>query len=143
MIKSDVLPPLTPELKVRDVGKSLNFYTGLLGFSIRFERPEDGFAAIELNGACFMLEQIDEFDPDNEFWITAELEYPLGRGINFQITVVDLDEIHTRLLESDYPLKLPLEEVAYRVNNSLVKVHQFMVMDPDGYLLRFNMVIDK
>jgi catechol 2,3-dioxygenase-like lactoylglutathione lyase family enzyme len=143
MATDDVLPPLTPELKVRDIGKTLSFYTGLLGFAVRFERQDEGFAAVELDGAFFMLEQIEDLDPDNEFWVTEKLEYPLGRGINFQITVIDLDGIHKRLLESNYPIKLPLEETSYLVSRQRVKVRQFMIMDPDGYLIRFNTIIGK
>jgi hypothetical protein len=31
-----------------------------------------------------------------------------------------------------------METQSYRVNNKNVKVQQFMVMDPDGFLLRFD-----
>jgi catechol 2,3-dioxygenase-like lactoylglutathione lyase family enzyme len=46
MTSEDVLPPLTPELNVRDLNKRLDFYVRLLGFSVQFERLEEGFAAI-------------------------------------------------------------------------------------------------
>ena len=138
MASINIFPPLTPELNVRNIGKSLDFYTGLLGFSICFERPEDGFATIELNGAFLMLEQIGELDPINDPWITAKLEYPFGRGINFQITVTDLDGIHSRLLRHGYPIRLPLEQKTYRIGYKFLNVRQFMIMDPDGYLLRLS-----
>ncbi|AYC35077.1 VOC family protein [Pseudomonas cavernae] len=136
-----MFPPLTPELNVRNIGKALEFYTGLLGFAICFERSEDGFATIELDGAFLMLEQIEELDPKNDPWVTAKLEYPFGRGINFQINVIDLDGIHNRLLKHGYPVKLPLEQKQYRVGNKFLSVRQFMIMDPDGYLIRLSTLI--
>jgi catechol 2,3-dioxygenase-like lactoylglutathione lyase family enzyme len=138
MVSIDIFPPLTPELNVRCIKKSLSFYTELLGFAICFERPEDGFATIALEGAVLMLEQIEELAPRNDPWITAELEYPFGRGINFQITVKNLDGIYSRLAKKDYPIHLPLEKKSYRVGGRFVSVRQFMIIDPDGYLLRLN-----
>lgn len=143
MTGAEIFPPLTPELNVRYIKKSLDFYTELLGFSVIFERPEDGFATIELDGAVIMLEQIDEPIPDNDPWVTAELQYPLGRGVNFQVTVKGLDGIYSRLMENNYPIQLPLEEKTYRVGIQLLSVRQFMIKDPDGYLLRFNKFISE
>lgn len=140
MASIDVFPPLTPEFNVRCIKKSLIFYTELLGFTICFERPEDGFATIALDGAVIMLEQIEELAPQNDPWVTAELEYPFGRGINFQITVKNLDGIYSRLTNSDYPIQLSLEQKTYRVGGDFVSIRQFMVTDPDGYLLRLNSI---
>lgn len=76
MTSVEIFPALTPELNVCSIKMSLAFYTELLGFSIMFERPKDGFATIGLDGAVIMLEQLDEPVADNDLWVTAELEYP-------------------------------------------------------------------
>jgi catechol 2,3-dioxygenase-like lactoylglutathione lyase family enzyme len=34
---------LVPELYCSDIGQSLSFYVGLLGFDVRFARPEERF----------------------------------------------------------------------------------------------------
>ncbi|MEK1907633.1 MAG: VOC family protein, partial [Pseudomonas sp.] len=138
MASIDIFPPLTPELNVRCIKRSLQFYTELLGFSVCFERPEDGFATITLGGATLMLEQVEDLSPQDDPWITGKLAYPFGRGINFQITVTNLDEIYSHLREEKYPIQLPLEQKSYRVGEKFVSVRQFMIMDPDGYLLRLN-----
>lgn len=52
IISMHTLPPLTPELNVRNIQKSLNFYVNLLGFSI-YQRPEEGFAAIVQQWSLF------------------------------------------------------------------------------------------
>ncbi|MBV9909523.1 MAG: hypothetical protein JOY52_18395 [Hyphomicrobiales bacterium] len=36
--------PIIPELDVADLARSLSFYVDALGFSVRFERPEERFA---------------------------------------------------------------------------------------------------
>ena len=50
---------LVPELMVSDIGNSLHFWTVLVGIPIAYERPEVGFAYLDLNGAQLMLEQYD------------------------------------------------------------------------------------
>ena len=50
-------PTLVPELIVTDLARSLSFYRDLLGFAIRYERPEDRFVYLSRQGAAIMLEQ--------------------------------------------------------------------------------------
>ena len=145
MSSENILPQVTPELNVSNLKRSLDFYVRLLGFRVKFERPEEGFAAIEREGATFLLDEIKEFEmsTDEEFiskrkWNTGKIEYPFGRGLNFLINTEDLLEIYERLRNDDYPIKLPMEEKWYRVGKQMVGVRQFMVMDPDGFLLRFD-----
>lgn len=142
-MSTDTMPPLIPELQVRDFAKSLEFYREVLEFSVQFERPENNFAMISLQGSWLMIEQTDRLDAvsDKEFvdereWRTGGLEYPFGRGINFQILVDDIDRRYASIVEKRYPIKMPIEERWYRANDRLLGVKQFMVMDPDGYLLR-------
>jgi catechol 2,3-dioxygenase-like lactoylglutathione lyase family enzyme len=71
-------------------------------------------------------------------WVTAPLEPPLGRGINLEITVEDIAPILAALVAAGWPLFLGPEEKTYRVGEGLVTVRQFLVQDPDGYLLRFS-----
>jgi catechol 2,3-dioxygenase-like lactoylglutathione lyase family enzyme len=34
-------PALVPELYVSEIGRSLHFYTGVLGFAVLYDRPEE------------------------------------------------------------------------------------------------------
>lgn len=70
-------------------------------------------------------------------WKTGEFEFPLGRGINFQIQVKSIDPILEKLTQNNIKLFLGVEKKWYRKNNQEVGNKQFLVMDPDGYLLRF------
>jgi catechol 2,3-dioxygenase-like lactoylglutathione lyase family enzyme len=124
---------LVPELAVRDLKIALDFYLNLLGFEILYDRPESLFAYLKQENAEIMLHQ---FGQGRDF-ITKDFEYPLGRGVNFQIEVTNVDLIYNRLIENEIKIFLPMEEKWYRKNNQEVGNRQFCVQDPDGYLLRF------
>lgn len=71
-------------------------------------------------------------------WITAPLDPPLGRGINLQIGVSDIEPILVAIHGAHHPLVMAPEEKWYRVSDGEeAGVRQFLVTDPDGYLIRF------
>jgi len=125
--------PLTPELLCTDLKRSLDFYVGVCGFKTLFERTEQGFAYLEREGVHLMLEQLGA---DRE-WITGVMEPPFGRGINIQIRVSDVQKLYGKVQKSGCSIFLALEEKWYRQNDTLKGNRQFLVQDPDGYLLRF------
>ena len=124
---------LVPELSITDFEKSLDFYVRILGFSIMYQREEDGFAYLSLGQAQIMIDQIGK----GRTWKTAELEHPLGRGVNFQMEIESIAPLLERLQQNNIELFSPVEEKWYRRNNGEVGNRQFLVKDPDGYLLRF------
>ncbi|NYF12318.1 catechol 2,3-dioxygenase-like lactoylglutathione lyase family enzyme [Pseudoclavibacter sp. JAI123] len=129
----DFTPALVPELLVTDVRRSLDFWVGVCGFTVKYDRPEEGFAYLTLGTAHLMLEQRGV----GRNWVTGPLEVPLGRGINFQIAVPDADVIAGAILESGRELFMPPETKWYRVGEDDIGVRQCLVTDPDGYLIRF------
>lgn len=85
-------PKLIPELNVSDLAASLRFWRDILQFEILYDRPEEGFARIVRDGAEFMLETHGAGPAERaRIWDTGPLERPFGRGINFQISVSDID----------------------------------------------------
>ncbi|WIX98607.1 VOC family protein [Amycolatopsis mongoliensis] len=127
-------PALVPELLVSDILNSIEFWCGICGFDIDYQRPEEGFAHVSLDSAHIMLEQRGI----GRNWLTAPLEPPLGRGINFQISVPSLDPILAALSDAGHPLFMPPETKWYRIGElGEAGVRQFLVTDPDGYLVRF------
>ncbi|WP_428492969.1 bleomycin resistance protein [Rhodopila sp.] len=130
---------LVPELLVADLDHSLRFWRDLCGFQVAFDRPEDRFAYLDLDGAQIMLEQRGL----GRNWVTAPLQPPLGRGINFQIDVPSIQPILAALHAAGWPLFMPLERKWYRTGSFETGVEQFLVQDPDGYLVRFTTPIDK
>ncbi|HZX08879.1 VOC family protein [Kribbella sp.] len=126
-------PALVPELLVESVAASTEFWCGVCGFEVRYERPEEGFAYVVLGGAHVMLEQAGV----GRNWVTGPLERPLGRGINLQIAVPSIASLVASLRRAGWPLFMEPETKWYRTDHGEVGVEQFLVTDPDGYLLRF------
>ncbi len=80
-----------------------------------------------------MIDQVSK----GRVWKTGEFKYPLGRGINLQIEVESIAPILNRLKHAKIKLFVEVEEKWYRRNNQELGNRQFLVKDPDGYLLRF------
>lgn len=126
---------LVPELEVTDTPASLVFYTQVLGFAVVYERPEEGFAYLRLGTAELMLDQYSlgrTFDTSD-----APMTRPFGRGVNLQIRVDDIAPMLANLAVIHHPLHLPVEDRWYRKGAVETGNRQFIVADPDGYLLRF------
>ncbi len=148
--------PMVPELDVLDLEASLNFWCGILGFTVAYDRPERGFAYLErpvaapartpqardglrqskpvasVCGAQVMLCR------RNGTWETAAAERPFGRGINFQCHVDNLSPLLDRLSGAGWKLFRPVEDNWYRAGDLETGCREFLVQDPDGYLLRFS-----
>ena len=124
---------LVPELTVSDFAISAHFYTGLLGFSIRHSRQDPPFAYLEHGPVQIMIEQ-----QTDDSWSTGALQKPYGRGVNFQIELPDIGDIYNRLKAAGYALFEDMEENWYATGDMLSGQREFLVQDPDGYLLRFS-----
>lgn len=122
---------LIPELTVSDIGKTRQFYTEILGFKTEYDRTEDGFVFLSLEGSQLMFEQ------ENDNWVTGDLEHPYGRGVNFEMTVSDVEALYKRVLDSGIRPFRELKVSHYRNGEEDIVQKEFLVQDPDGYLLRF------
>lgn len=126
-------PRLVPELYCSDFTASLQFYTGVFEFRVAYARPEERFAYLEWDGAELMIEQPTR--PDRT-WLAAELSFPFGRGMNLSIEVREVGRLYERVQRSGARILVPLEGRWYRQDAGETGNRQFVVMDPDGYLLR-------
>jgi catechol 2,3-dioxygenase-like lactoylglutathione lyase family enzyme len=138
--------PLVPELDVTDLAGSLRFYIDIVGFGVVFERRPERFAYLALEDAELMLQEAA--GPGRRFR-TATLERPFGRGVNLQIAVPDVDAVLESMLRSGIEPVVPVEDRWYEVEvvspvgrwnvSGPMRAgnRQFVVADPDGYLLRF------
>lgn len=122
-----------PELSVSNLENSLSFYK-TLGFKVEYERPENRFVFLSMGDIQFMLQELS----DNDKWNLVPLTYPFGNGINFQLEVDSVDKIYSKLKEQNYPIAFGIEENWYRQDDKLLGNKEFLVQDPDGYLLRFS-----
>lgn len=124
---------LIPELSITNLENSLNFYK-TLGFKIEYERPENKFAFLSFGEIQIMIQELT----DNDKWDIAPLSYPFGNGINFQLEVDNVELIYNNLKSSGYKIAFEIEENWYRQDDKLLGNKEFLVQDPDGYLLRFS-----
>jgi predicted enzyme related to lactoylglutathione lyase len=136
---------LVPELDVADLAASLRFYGEVLEFRTLFERPAERFAYLERDGVELMIQEAA--GPGRRFR-TAPLEFPCGRGVNFQLRVDDVDAVQTRAVAAGADIVAPMEERWYRVDvaerggrwqttgPTEAGNRQFVLADPDGYLWR-------
>ena len=137
--------PLVPELDVTDLDASLQFYVDVVGFTVAFERRPERFAYLALEGAEVMLQEAA--GPGRRFR-TAPLERPFGRGVNLQIAVGDVDAVLASVLRAGVQPFVPIEDRWYDIDvvapsgrwsisgPGRAGNRQFVVADPDGYLLR-------
>lgn len=122
---------MIPELSVFDIEQTKRFYNDL-GFKIEYERPEEKFVFMSFQDSQFMFEQIH----DNG-WNIGELIYPLGRGINFSIAVDDIEGLYKLVKTLNLEIYRELNRSIYQVNGTEETQIEFLIQDPNGYLLRF------
>ncbi len=123
---------MVPEIDVSDFAESLAFYTEILGFRVLFARHDPEFAYLELEELQFMLSEYRD-----EGWVVAPLEKPYGRGLNLQMELTNVGPVYERLRANNVPLFREMKD-AWRETGGVVSgQREFLVQDPDGYLLRF------
>ena len=78
-----------------------------------------------------MIEEI------NDHWNTGTLEYPFGRGINISMEIKNFDTVYNNIKNNKYPLFKDIMKSKYEVAGNIYIDEEFLIQDPDGYLLRF------
>lgn len=122
---------LIPELSVSNIEKSVEFYKKL-GFKVVYKRPENKFYFMQLENNQIMLEE------NNKNWNVGKMEYPYGNGINISMSIKNIEKKYNDLKNKNIKFFLDLEIHEYKVDSKLFKDSEFLLQDPDGYLLRFN-----
>ncbi|MDO5519554.1 MAG: VOC family protein, partial [bacterium] len=123
---------MIPELTVFDIKKTKEFYIDFLGFQLEYEREEDKFAFLSFGETQFMFEQLHE-----NGWNVGELKYPLGQGINFSITTEEIEIYYIQLKAKNLKFYRELTVNTYQINDEVIEQKEFLIQDPNGYLLRF------
>jgi lactoylglutathione lyase len=122
------LNKLTPNLVVSDVAQSMAFYRDRLGFTVQDTVPDAApyvFAIMESGGVQIYLNApepaIEEYP--------AMKGRPLGGTFTMFIEVTGIERTYEEL-KAHMPIVRPLETKWYGVA-------EFVVADPDGYLITF------
>ncbi len=124
---------LLPELYVLDFDESLFFYRDILGWSVEYTREDPKFAFLSYGKSQLMIQELQPGEKEKE-----KLDYPFGRGINFQIETGSVQKIIDSLKKHQYPLKRGIKDSWYQGDGISYGCREILVQDPDGYLLRFS-----
>lgn len=125
--------PILAEFLITDFSKSLNFYVDIIGFKVEYQRENPRFAFLSYKSSQIMIQELSPKEKEEE-----KLEYPFGRGINFQIDTNSVEKIINSLTENNYPLKRGIKDSWYKSGDTSYGCREILVNDPDGYLLRFS-----
>jgi catechol 2,3-dioxygenase-like lactoylglutathione lyase family enzyme len=118
------------EMMVSDFPRSLAFWTDVLGFGMAFARPAQKLACLEHpDGAQLMI-----YERDGD-WETGPLEQPYGRGAIVQVYLKDAASVAARVEAAGLPFYVPLREKWRDWGDRLGGQREFLVQDPDGYLV--------
>ena len=127
----DGFAKLVPELHVNNLEASLAFWRDACGLAIAYRRDEEGFVFLERQGAQIMLCQ------RHGRYETGPMATPLGQGAMFQIYLDEIDGILAELRRLGWQLYEEPRERWYRAGTTQNGLRQFLVQDPDGYLIMF------
>ncbi|MGI9410931.1 MAG: VOC family protein, partial [Hyphomicrobiaceae bacterium] len=128
--------PVVPEIWCSDFEVSLAFYTEILGLAIAQQRNRDPHACLSLGGSQIML----AYWTSDGIWepcYPAPMERPCGREINFHFLVADVTSLHDRVMGNGVAPFMALQTSTIWRTDRMDERGQFMLLDPDSYLLRF------
>lgn len=121
---------LMAEMMVTDYPKTLAFWTGPAGFTVAFTRPAQKLAClVHPDGAQIMIYQRDGD------WETGVMEPPYGRGMVVQVYVADVDKAAQAMGAAGVPFYVAPREKWRDWGDRLGGQREFLVQDPDGYLV--------
>ena len=115
---------------VNDYDASLAFWRDVLGFAVVYTRPLQKFAYLQRpDGAQMML-----YERDGD-WETGSLQVPFGRGAVIQVSVQDVDALAAHVAGRGVSFYVGLREKWRDWGDCLGGQREFLVQDPDGYLV--------
>jgi hypothetical protein len=86
---------------------------------------------MEYQGAQFMIAQ------RNDYWETGAMDKPFGGCVNFQFATNEIDALIARIKQANVRLYQEKHEKWRDLGGTQGGSLEFLVQDPDGYLLRF------
>jgi catechol 2,3-dioxygenase-like lactoylglutathione lyase family enzyme len=118
------LPQFCVNLIVRDVPRSISFYTTVLDAAVHYFDVD--FAAIRVLDQELMLHADHAYD-GHPWYQTLSSEANRGLGAEMRLFGVDPDEVEARAREADAIIVVPTADKGHGWR-------EVMIADPDGYL---------
>jgi len=127
------LQSLIPNLMVKDVNKTLDFYTNVLGFELIQTVPEKGtfdWGFVKSGNVKLMIQK--ETSIKSEY---KELKnYKNGGALTFYIQVENLQKWHEAIKDKTNVIK-PMHKTFYGAN-------EFAIIDINGFILTFSDILE-
>jgi catechol 2,3-dioxygenase-like lactoylglutathione lyase family enzyme len=118
------------ELLVTDLAVSLAFWCDLIGFQIAYQRPAQRFVYLEHDaGQQLMLRQRDGSVE------TGPMQQPLGQGMMMQLVLSSIAAPLSAAQARRWPFYREPREAWRRTGEVESGRREFIVQDPDGYLI--------
>jgi uncharacterized glyoxalase superfamily protein PhnB len=117
---------LTPNIFVRDIQKTIDFYTQL-GFKVTMSVPEEGdpvWVLMSCENVSFMFQTFDSLGDE-----IPEISRKDGGSLLFYIQIKEIRKFHDRIKDMVKVLK-DLEKTFYGAT-------EFSIIDNNGYVLTF------
>ena len=112
------------------IPRSLAFWTGPMGFDVAFTRPAQKLACLtRAEGAQIMIYQRDGD------WETGVMQPPFGRGMVMQVYVADVDALALAMIATGVAFYVAPREKWRDWGDRMGGQREFLVQDPDGYLV--------
>ena len=119
----------SPNLMVKNVNKSIEFYCNILGFSLVQTVPESGepdWGMVEKDGFFVMLQKEE----------SIKQEYPelnsqnSGGALTFYIKISNIQEFYNEIRSH--------MNVSHEMHKTFYGADEFAITDPDGFILVFS-----
>ena len=126
------LNSLTPNLMVKNVNETLDFYIDILGFKLLQTVPEQGnfdWGFVQKDSVMIMFQKDDSIREEY-----PELKnYKEGGALTLYIKVDELPEWYEQIKDKTNVIK-PMNKTFYGAN-------EFAIQDPNGFILTFSDIL--
>ncbi len=126
------LTGLSLNLLVRDLERSLPFYTEVLGFTCHYSDID--FAALERDGGIRMVLHADHTFDHMPMYPDLRADGRRGVGVDFNIMGIDPDQAEARAREQSSEVLIPATDFAHGWRATYLR-------DPDGYTFAVGVAI--
>jgi catechol 2,3-dioxygenase-like lactoylglutathione lyase family enzyme len=112
---------MSPQLRVSDIDRSIDFYTIKLGFDIDF-RHDDFYAGVIKDGYSIHLKS-------GKPSLEERRSKRNNEDLDIIFSVDNIEDLHEELLLKSVGIIQPLRNMSYG--------REFYIADPDGYIIAF------
>ena len=123
----------SPNLMVKNVNKSIEFYCNILGFSLIQTMPEGGepeWGMTEKDGFFVMFQKEESIKQEY-----PELDsYNTGGALTFYIKITNIQEFYDKIRSH--------VKVSHEMHKTFYGADEFAIADPDGFILVFSEIAE-